>query len=68
MLNKAQQKRALRIMREDVHDFVDECRDVNMTAMSESVFVDLECEDDEELEELFELSFKVSEQWDKRPW
>jgi hypothetical protein len=68
MLNKGQQKRALRIMREDVHDFVDECRDVNMTAMSESVFVDLECEADEELEELFELSFKVSEEWDKRPW
>jgi len=68
MLSKSQEKRALRIMREGVHDFVDECRDVNTTSMAESVFVDLDCEDDDELEELFELSFKISEEWDKRPW
>jgi hypothetical protein len=64
MLSKAQKKQALKVMRRDVHDFVDECRDVNSTFMAESAFVDLECEDEEELEELFELSFQVSEEWD----
>jgi hypothetical protein len=64
MLSKNEEIRALKIMRRDVRDFVDECSDVNMTFMAESVFAELGCEDEEDLEELFELSFKVSEEWD----
>ena len=64
MLSKSEQERALKIMRRDVVDFVDECNDVNTTFMAESVFAELGCEEEEDLEELFELSFQVSEEWD----
>jgi hypothetical protein len=72
MLNKSQQKSALRAMRNNVHDHVDECREVNMTTLAEWACAHLNLWEgphvDETPEELFELSFKVSEEWDKRPW
>lgn len=72
MLDPHKQKSALRVMRGNVHNFVDDCREVNMTELAEWACAHLDLWEgphgDVIPEEFFELSFQVSEEWDKKPW